>query len=97
MMEAGFLAEVQRLHARPDLTARHPALRAVGYRQLWGHLEGQYGIDEACDSALAATRQLAKRQLTWLRADHGMRWVDPEAAHAYDDWKCELRRELLGP
>jgi tRNA dimethylallyltransferase len=97
MMEQGFLDEVARLHARGDLTARHPAIRAVGYRQLWSHLEGRCGLDEACDRALAATRQLAKRQLTWLRADRGIRWIDPDAPGAYEQWKCELRRELVGP
>ncbi len=96
MLERGFLAEVRRLRERGDLTARHPALRAVGYRQLWAHLEGQYGLDEARERALAATRQLAKRQLTWLRADRATRWIDPDASGAYDNWKCELRRELVG-
>jgi tRNA dimethylallyltransferase len=97
MMEQGFLDEVARLHARGDLTARHPALRAVGYRQLWVHLEGGCGLQEARDRALVATRQLAKRQLTWLRADLGIRWLDPDAPDAYEQWKCELRRELVGP
>ncbi len=96
MMERGFLEEVARLHGRGDLTERHPALRAVGYRQLWAHLEGCYGLDEARDRALAATRQLAKRQLTWLRADRGMRWIDPDTPGAYEAWKCDLRRELVG-
>jgi tRNA dimethylallyltransferase len=96
MMEQGFLDEVARLHERRDLTAHHPALRAVGYRQLWGHLDGRYGLHEACEKVLAATRQLAKRQLTWLRADRGMRWLDPDAPDAYEKWKCELRRELIG-
>ncbi len=97
MMARGFLAEVERLRARPDLTARHPALRAVGYRQLWAHLEGRYGLEEAHERALAATRQLAKRQLTWLRSDRATRWIDPDAPGAYEQWKCELRRELAGP
>ena len=96
MMEEGFLAEVERLRSRPDLTARHPALRAVGYRQLWAHLEGTYGLDEARERALAATRQLAKRQLTWLRSDSEIRWIDPHAPGAYERWKSELRRELIG-
>jgi tRNA dimethylallyltransferase len=96
MMEQGFLDEVARLRTRGDLTSRHPAVRAVGYRQLWAHLEGRFGLDEARDKALAATRQLAKRQLTWLRADRDIRWIDPEAPDAYPQWKCELRRELVG-
>ena len=95
MMEQGFLDEVARLHARGDLTARHPALRAVGYRQLWAHLEGRWGLDEARARALAATRQLAKRQLTWLRADRTVRWIDPDAPDAYEKWERELRRELV--
>ncbi|HYK26102.1 MAG TPA: tRNA (adenosine(37)-N6)-dimethylallyltransferase MiaA [Steroidobacteraceae bacterium] len=94
MMEDGFLAEVERLRSRPDLTARHPALRAVGYRQLWAHLDGEYGFDEARERALAATRQLAKRQLTWLRSDREVRWIDPQTAGAYEAWGRELRREL---
>jgi len=96
MMSQGFLDEVAWLYRRGDLTSRHPAMRAVGYRQLWGHLEGRYGLGEARDKALAATRQLAKRQLTWLRADREIRWIDPDAPDAYAQWKCELRRELVG-
>ena len=96
MMEQGFLDEVARLRERGELTARHPAARAVGYRQLWAHLEGRCGLAEARDRALAATRQLAKRQLTWLRTDGGIRWIDPDAPDAYAQWKCELRRELVG-
>jgi len=95
MMEGGFLGEVERLRSRPDLTARHPALRAVGYRQLWAHLEGAYDLDEARARALAATRQLAKRQMTWLRSDREIRWVDPYAPGAYEGWRRELRRELV--
>lgn len=95
MMEEGFLGEVERLRSRPDLTARHPALRAVGYRQLWAHLDGAYGLDEARARALAATRQLAKRQLTWLRADRELRWIDPHATGAYETWKNGLCRELV--
>jgi tRNA dimethylallyltransferase len=96
MMEQGFLNEVAALHARGDLTARHPALRAVGYRQLWAHLNGEYGLADAVQRALAATRQLAKRQITWLRSDPAVRWVDPRADGAFDAWKNELRRELTG-
>src|SRR5699024_7019545 len=72
MMAAGFLDEVQRLHARPDLDAGKPALRAVGYRQLWAHLEGGCGLDQAVSRGIVATRQLAKRQITWLRRERNM-------------------------
>jgi tRNA dimethylallyltransferase len=69
MVDAGFVAEVQNLRARGDLSPQLPALRAVGYRQIWGHLDGAYDWREARQRALVATRQLAKRQLTWLRGD----------------------------
>ena len=69
MMAAGFLDEVEGLFRRPGLSPDLPALRAVGYRQLWQHLEGLWGIDEAVEKAKTATRQLAKRQMTWLRGE----------------------------
>jgi tRNA dimethylallyltransferase len=76
MVDAGLVAEVQNLRARGDLTEDLPALRAVGYRQIWGHLEGAYDWAEARRRAIVATRQLAKRQLTWLRGDHmSERWA----------------------
>jgi len=78
MMAAGFLEEVRQLHRRGDLTALHPAMRAVGYRQLWAHLDGAYDLAEAVRRGVAATRQLAKRQLTWLRSMPGVEWVDPQ-------------------
>ncbi len=68
MLEAGLLDEVGRLHARGDLHTGLPSVRCVGYRQLWDYLDGKTGLDQAVQQAIAATRQLAKRQLTWLRA-----------------------------
>jgi tRNA dimethylallyltransferase len=76
MMQWGLLDEVRALHARSDLDARKPAMRAVGYRQLWAHLDGKCALEEAERSAVAATRQLAKRQLTWLRAFGRAEWLD---------------------
>ncbi len=76
MLEAGLLAEVRKLFERSDLGAEHPSMRAVGYRQLWRHLAGQCALDEAVDQAIAATRQLAKRQLTWLRRRERAQWFD---------------------
>ena len=67
MLKAGFVEEVRSLYERGDLSPEHPSMRAVGYRQLWRYLAGHYALDEAQDQAIAATRQLAKRQLTWLR------------------------------
>jgi tRNA dimethylallyltransferase len=76
MMNAGFLAEVGTLYKRSDLKPEHPSMRAVGYRQLWRHLAGQVSLDEAGNQAIVATRQLAKRQLTWLRRRAHARWFD---------------------
>jgi tRNA dimethylallyltransferase len=69
MMEAGFLEEVRALHARGDLDPDLPSLRSVGYRQLWRYLDGAYGLDEAVADGQRATRNLAKRQLTWIRSE----------------------------
>jgi tRNA dimethylallyltransferase len=83
MLDAGLLAEVRTLFERSDLSAEHPSMRAVGYRQLWRHLAGQCALDEAIKQAIAATRQLAKRQLTWLRRRERAQWFDsmqPEVA-----------------
>ncbi len=76
MLDAGLLAEVRTLFERSDLSAEHPSMRAVGYRQLWRHLAGQCALDEAIEKAIAATRQLAKRQLTWLRRRERAQWFD---------------------
>jgi tRNA dimethylallyltransferase len=83
MLDAGLLAEVRGLFERGDLAAEHPSMRAVGYRQLWRHLAGQCELDEAIEKAIAATRQLAKRQMTWLRRRERAQWFDslhPEVA-----------------
>lgn len=68
MLEAGLLQEVQTLRARGDLHTNLPSVRCVGYRQLWSLLEGEIDLPTARLQAIAATRQLAKRQLTWLRS-----------------------------
>jgi len=88
MLEAGLLEEVRKLFERRDLSAEHPSMRAVGYRQLWRHLAGQCVLDEAIEQAIAATRQLAKRQLTWLRRRERAQWIDsmhPEVARKMID------------
>ena len=69
MMAAGFLGEVQQLRGMPKMSAECPAMRSVGYRQLWAHLDGSMDRAEAIQSAITATRRLAKRQLTWMRAE----------------------------
>jgi tRNA dimethylallyltransferase len=95
MMAAGFLDEVRALRSRGDLTARHPSMRAVGYRQLWAHLDGACDLAEAVRRGVAATRQLAKRQLTWLRsinAEPRPHWLDPETAEL--SWIEDISRQL---
>jgi len=80
MLAAGLLAEVEALKRRGDLDAELPALRAVGYRQLWAHLEGACDLRTARELAIRATRQLAKRQYTWLKSEPAAEWVFGEGA-----------------
>ena len=68
MLEQGLVAEVQALRRRYALHAGLPSMRCVGYRQVWGHLDGAYDRATLREKGIAATRQLAKRQLTWLRS-----------------------------
>ena len=77
MLAAGFVEEVAALRSRPGLTAAHTSMRSVGYRQLWAHLDGADSLEAAAQRATAATRQLAKRQLTWLRSEKALERVDP--------------------
>lgn len=97
MMAAGLLDEVRRLFARGDLTAQHPAMRAVGYRQLWQHLAGECSLDEAVERGIAATRQLAKRQLTWLKSSLSYEKLDPWRPLAEADWRAGVRAERQAP
>ncbi|OLB12929.1 MAG: tRNA (adenosine(37)-N6)-dimethylallyltransferase MiaA [Gammaproteobacteria bacterium 13_2_20CM_66_19] len=94
MMAAGFLEEVRSLRRNGALTARHPSMRAVGYRQLWAHLDGQYPLEEAVRRGVAATRQLAKRQLTWMRGEALGRWIEPEAGLSWNRDICNLLARL---
>jgi tRNA dimethylallyltransferase len=94
MMAAGFLDEVRRLRDRGDLTSGHSSMRAVGYRQLWSHLDGHYDLEEAMRRALAATRQLAKRQLTWMRGETRGEWLDPASEVSWNRDICNGLRAL---
>ena len=83
MLHAGFLDEVRRLRQRPELHADLPSMRAVGYRQAWAHLDGDLDETEWIERAVAATRQYAKRQLTWFRGESNLQRIDslsPDAA-----------------
>ncbi len=76
MMALGFIDEVKVLFERADCHVDLPAIRAVGYRQVWAYLAGEYDEETLIDKAIIATRQMAKRQLTWLRAQHDGVWFD---------------------
>ena len=84
MLNNNFLNEVKVLHQRAGLTPEHSSMRSVGYRQLWQYLDGDCTLTEAATKALAATRQLAKRQITWLRSEKELRSFDPLEAHTID-------------
>ncbi len=88
MLDAGFVDEVRSLYERGDLSPEHPSMRAVGYRQLWRYLTGQCALNEAENQAIAATRQLAKRQLTWLRRRANARW--------FDSMRPDVERAIFG-
>jgi tRNA dimethylallyltransferase len=76
MLEAGLVAEVEHLYQRQDLNRFLPALRTVGYRQVWQYLAGELNYNDMRYKAIVATRQLAKRQFTWLRAETQATWFD---------------------
>jgi tRNA dimethylallyltransferase len=86
MLQQGFVDEVRRLYTRGDLDDSLPAIRAVGYRQVWQYLEGEWDYDTMRHKGIVATRQLAKRQLTWLRSTESLEIYDSE---------CLDREELV--
>jgi tRNA dimethylallyltransferase len=84
MLASGFEAEARALYARGDLHTDMPSIRCVGYRQMWSYLAGEITYDDMVYRGICATRQLAKRQITWLRGWKEVHWLDseqPEAAH----------------
>ena len=77
MLQQGLISEVEALHARGDLDVSMPSIRAVGYRQVWDYLEGQLSYEQMHERGVIATRQLAKRQFTWLRGwNEPIEWLD---------------------
>lgn len=94
MFDAGLIGEVQRLMADPRIHADLPAMRSVGYRQVLAHLAGEYDEAEARRRVLYATRQLAKRQLTWLRREVDALWLDPAQPAFVNDAAQHLARFL---
>ena len=96
MLEQGFLEEIGRLKAEyPSLTAEHNSMRCVGYRQAWDYLDGACAYDAFVDAGIAATRQLAKRQLTWLRKTEADTLLDPyDGADIFQTASAALERHF---
>lgn len=78
MLEQGFLEEMRELMTNPLLHTDLPSMRAVGYRQAWAHLRGESNFEQFREQSIIATRQLAKRQLTWFRGQSSSHWLDPQ-------------------
>ena len=96
MVDQGVVAEVQKLYQREDLHPDLPAIRAVGYRQLWNYCAGLCSLEEAIEKAIIATRQLAKRQLTWLRGwSEPLHWVYTESEQGVALTEAEIISQAL--
>jgi tRNA dimethylallyltransferase len=95
MLELGFIDEVEQLYRRGDLHENLPSIRAVGYRQIWQYLSGRCDYSTMREQGIAATRQLAKRQLTWLRGWHDLRWVHTQGADGESLKLQEIFSEVL--
>jgi len=78
MLKQGFIEEVEGFYARKELNENLPAMRSVGYRQVWQYLDGESGKAQLLEKGVAATRQLAKRQITWLRSEKDAFELDPQ-------------------
>lgn len=90
MLQTGFQQEVEKLKARDDLHLDLPSMRCVGYRQMWQYLDGEIDVAEMRYRGIVATRQLAKRQLTWLRGWPDLHWID-----SFDENKFNKVKELI--
>jgi tRNA dimethylallyltransferase len=90
MLSAGFEQEVQTLHDRGDLHLELPSMRCVGYRQMWEYLDGSMDYEEMRFRGIVATRQLAKRQMTWLRGWKDVTWLESASADNFDLIKAVL-------
>ncbi len=95
MLDKGLVDEVKCLYSREDLSAQLPSMKLVGYRQVWSYLEGTISYAEMVDKAIIATRQLAKRQLTWLRSEQGASWFDADIPGLVDQIMDFLRKNPL--
>ncbi len=87
MLKQGFIEEVEKLRANPKITYDMPSMRCVGYRQVWQYLEGELNKEEMIFKGIVATRQLAKRQWTWLRKEENAIWLDSTKSGYLDEIK----------
>lgn len=97
MLEQNFQAEVESLRARGDLHLNLPSMRCVGYRQMWQFLAGELTFEQMRERGIIATRQLAKRQLTWLRSWPELTWLDPTGSDVLFGAKQALKKIPLQP
>ena len=98
MMTDGFLEEVRSLFSREELSRELPAMRCVGYRQLLGYCANEYSLDEAINKGIIATRQMAKRQITWLRSQPDAVWFNSENGLPINEvtsYLCDKAPELI--
>jgi len=93
MLDAGLVEEVKRLFDRGDLDSRKPSIRMVGYRQVWRYLQGDIGFQTMQEQAVVATRQLAKRQLTWCRSEQGATWYESTNSRILGKILANLQKE----
>jgi tRNA dimethylallyltransferase len=94
MLKQGFLDEVEALFRRGDLSEKMPSIRAVGYRQAWSYLQGEYDLETMTEKAIVATRQLAKRQFTWLRRETDAASFESGEPNLLEKVLAEIRRQL---
>lgn len=90
MLAEGFVEEVESLYSNVRLHSRLQSMRSVGYRQVWAYLDGKLSYEDMCNKAIAATRQLAKRQITWLRSWQGLQVFDPFVSDLLNKLNCTL-------
>ncbi|MFV2054879.1 MAG: tRNA (adenosine(37)-N6)-dimethylallyltransferase MiaA [Thiohalomonadales bacterium] len=95
MLNQGLVAEVEALYDRKDLHAELPAIRAVGYRQVWQYLEGKIDKNTMQERAITATRQFAKRQFTWLRSESDGDWLEATSTTIYHEVLKKLRSDTI--
>ncbi|WP_455203329.1 tRNA (adenosine(37)-N6)-dimethylallyltransferase MiaA [Kaarinaea lacus] len=95
MLEMGLIEEVEALYRRGDLSADLPSMRAVGYRQVWQYLEGKWDYNTMQHKAVVATRQYAKRQFTWLRAEPGCHWYNALQQNIHKEVLKKLETDVI--